>query len=208
MQSDNAQNWLSLLQQQWVAQSGWEIIAVVLALAYVWLAAKQSIWCWPCALVSTGIYTWLFWQVTLPFQAILNAYYLLMAVYGWLQWNKYLKADEAMVIKVWSIKKHVISLIALSIVSLLLIVFFSGSFDSNHLVLDIVVTVFSVFTTVLVAHKVLENWVYWIFVNSAAVYLYWSNELVLTSALFVIYVAMAVYGYWQWRKQFVQQAHG
>ena len=208
MQSDNAQNWLSLLQQQWVAQSGWEIIAVVLALAYVWLAAKQSIWCWPCALVSTGIYTWLFWQVTLPFQAILNAYYLLMAVYGWLQWNKYLKADEAMVIKVWSIKKHVISLLALSIVSLLLIVFFSGSFDSNHLVLDIVVTVFSVFTTVLVAHKVLENWVYWIFVNSAAVYLYWSNELVLTSALFVIYVAMAVYGYWQWRKQFVQQAHG
>jgi nicotinamide mononucleotide transporter len=208
MQSDNAQNWLSLIQQQWVAQSGWEIIAVVLALAYVWLAAKQSIWCWPCALVSTGIYTWLFWQVTLPFQAILNAYYLLMAVYGWLQWNKYLKADEAMVIKVWSIKKHVISLIALSIVSLLLIVFFSGSFDSNHLVLDIVVTVFSVFTTVLVAHKVLENWVYWIFVNSAAVYLYWSNELVLTSALFVIYVAMAVYGYWQWRKQFVQQAHG
>ncbi len=208
MQSDNAQNWLSLIQQQWVAQSGWEIIAVVLALAYVWLAAKQSIWCWPCALVSTGIYTWLFWQVTLPFQAILNAYYLLMAVYGWLQWNKYLKADEAMVIKVWSIKKHVISLLALSIVSLLLIVFFSGSFDSNHLVLDIVVTVFSVFTTVLVAHKVLENWVYWIFVNSAAVYLYWSNELVLTSALFVIYVAMAVYGYWQWRKQFVQQAHG
>jgi nicotinamide mononucleotide transporter len=119
-----------------------------------------------------------------------------------------LKADEAMVIKVWSIKKHVISLLALSIVSLLLIVFFSGSFDSNHLVLDIVVTVFSVFTTVLVAHKVLENWVYWIFVNSAAVYLFWSNELVLTSALFVIYVAMAVYGYWQWRKQFVQQAHG
>ena len=69
MQTDNAQSWLELFQQQWAAQSGWEIIAVVLALAYVWLAARQSIWCWPCALVSTGIYTWIFWQVTLPFQA-------------------------------------------------------------------------------------------------------------------------------------------
>lgn len=207
MQSDNAQSWLYTLQQQWLAQSSWEIIAVILALAYVWLAARQSIWCWPCALVSTGIYTWLFWQVTLPFQAILNAYYLLMAVYGWQQWNKQSKADETTLIKVWSVKKHLISLFSLSVVSCLLITFFSGSFDSNHLILDIVITVFSVFTTVLVAHKVLENWVYWMFINSAAVYLYWSNQLVLTSILFVIYVAMAFYGYWQWRQQFVKQAH-
>jgi nicotinamide mononucleotide transporter len=207
MQTDTVQNWLTLLQQQWVAQSGWEVIAVVLALAYVWLAAKQSLWCWPCALVSTGIYTWLFWQVTLPFQAILNAYYLLMAVYGWLQWNKHIKAEREMMIQVWSMKRHVISFVSLVVVSLLLITFFSGSFDSNHLVLDIVITVFSVFTTVLVAHKVLENWLYWILINSAAVYLYWSNQLVLTSILFVIYVAMALYGYWQWRQQLMQQAH-
>ncbi|MDP5041289.1 MAG: nicotinamide mononucleotide transporter family protein, partial [Paraglaciecola sp.] len=77
----------SQLLQQLSAQSGLEALAVVLALAYVWLAAKQNIWCWPCALLSTAIYTFVFWEVTLPFHALLNVYYMLMAVYGWLQWQ-------------------------------------------------------------------------------------------------------------------------
>ncbi|TDF39729.1 nicotinamide riboside transporter PnuC [Alteromonadaceae bacterium M269] len=207
MQTDNAQSWLELFQQQWAAQSGWEIIAVVLALAYVWLAARQSIWCWPCALVSTGIYTWIFWQVTLPFQAVLNAYYLLMAVYGWYQWNKHKGRDDEIVIQTWSVKKHILSLAGLAVSAFVLVMFFSGLFDSNNLILDIVVTVFSVFTTLLVAHKVLENWVYWIFINTAAAFLFFNNQLILTSILYAIYVVMAVYGYYQWRLLYQQQSH-
>jgi nicotinamide mononucleotide transporter len=68
------------LSEQLAALSWLELIAVVLALAYVWLAARQNIWCWPCAFVSTGIYIWLFWQVSLPFHTLLNVYYLMMAV--------------------------------------------------------------------------------------------------------------------------------
>lgn len=39
---------------QLAATSFLEGVAVALAVAYVWLAARQNIWCWPCALVSTG----------------------------------------------------------------------------------------------------------------------------------------------------------
>ena len=80
--------------EQIAATSLAEWVAVVLALAYVWLAARQNRWCWLCAFISTAIYTWLFWQVTLPFQAILNLYYMMMAGYGYYQWNRQAAGDQ------------------------------------------------------------------------------------------------------------------
>ena len=80
--------------EQIAATSLAEWVAVVLALAYVWLAARQNRWCWLCAFISTAIYTWLFWQVTLPFQAILNLYYMMMAGYGYYQWNRQAAGDD------------------------------------------------------------------------------------------------------------------
>jgi len=38
--------WPSLVEQ-WQQQSIIEIFAVVLAVAYVWLASEESVWCWP-----------------------------------------------------------------------------------------------------------------------------------------------------------------
>jgi nicotinamide mononucleotide transporter len=57
----------------------------------------------------------------------------------------------------------------------------------------------SVLATWLVARKVLENWLYWIMVDSVAVVLYWSQGLHATAVLFVVYVLIAVRGYFAWR---------
>ena len=183
---------------QFSQQSGLEVVAVVLALAYVWLAARQHIMCWPCALVGTGIYTYIFWEVSLPFHTLLNAYYIVMAVYGWWQWNK----PETQQIKVttWPYKRHLISIIALTISSIVLAFLAQSILDAEHLYLDAFITVFSVFTTVLVAHKVRENWWYWMVINSAGVYLFLSKELYLTAALSVLYLGFSVYGYINWGK--------
>jgi nicotinamide mononucleotide transporter len=35
--------------------------------------------------------------------------------------------------------------------------------------------------------------------------LYWSRGLALTSLLYVVYLALAAYGYWQWRQEQRQQ---
>ncbi|MDP5032066.1 nicotinamide riboside transporter PnuC [Paraglaciecola sp.] len=188
----------SQLLQQLSAQSGLEALAVVLALAYVWLAAKQNIWCWPCALLSTAIYTFVFWEVTLPFHALLNVYYMLMAVYGWLQWQK--DSDKALDITSWTVKQHIAAVLLLVLISVLLSVLGASIFDSAYLYLDAFITVFSVFTTVLVAKKVRENWLYWIVIDAVAVYLYLAKGLLLTGLLFVIYSVFAIYGYLQWSK--------
>lgn len=188
---------LALFSEQLVAQSGWEAIAVVLALAYVWLAARQNIWCWPCALISTGIYVWLFWEVSLPFNSMLNAYYLIMAVYGWLKWKRIDQAGQSVVR--WAARRHILAIVLLTVAGGLLGQLSLTVVSGDYVYLDALVTVFSLFTTLLVAHKVLENWLYWVFINGVAAYLYFVSGLVLTSVLFSLYAVFSVYGYFKWK---------
>lgn len=176
-----------------------ECIAVAFALAYVWLAARQNIWCWPCALISTGIYTWLFWTVTLPFHTGLNFYYLIMAIYGWIKWRD--KHTDNLFVQSWPLSRHAFCIVGLIIGALTLSHFTSTVLDVNYIYLDAFITVFSVFTTVLVAHKVRENWLYWIVINLFAAYLYFAKDLALTGVLFLCYTGFAVYGFIQWRTE-------
>ena len=89
-------------------------------------------------------------------------------------------------------------IVGLTIGALILSHFASTVLDANYIYLDAFITVFSVFTTVLVAHKVRENWLYWIVINLFAAYLYFAKDLALTGMLFLCYTGFAVYGFIQW----------
>lgn len=176
-----------------------EMVASISAFAYVWLAARQSIWCWPCALLSSGIYTWVFWETALPHQSWLNLYYVLMAIYGWLAWNRMSKQESVVSVKHLAWKWHIIALIALAALTQLLVMLTTAEQapTTTHY-LDAGVAVFSVFTTFLVTQKVVENWVYWIVINSVATYLYATQGLYFTTLLFIGYCIMSVYGLKAW----------
>ncbi len=191
--------------EQIAAASLAEWVAVVLALAYVWLAARQNRWCWLCAFISTAIYTWLFWQVTLPFQAILNLYYMVMAGYGYYQWNRQAAGDDR--VHSWPWYTHAMLVPGLLLIAWGLSLWAQGQFNSEHLLLDASIQVVSVVTTVMVAHKVLQNWLYWIVINLASAYLYAQSGLMLSACLFLGYVGFAVFGYAQWLKQWKMQEH-
>lgn len=194
---------MSQFVEQILATSGLEWGAVVLAIAYVLLAAKQSNWCWAAAFVSTAIYTYLFWQVTLPFQSLLNFFYMVMAGYGYYQWRK--GAEEPVVVRTLPVPIHLGLVPALLLLAYGLAHLASTQFNSQHLWLDASLQVFSMVTTFMVAHKVLENWLYWIVINALSAWLYAQSGLVLSACLFGAYVIFAVYGYRQWRSDWQQQ---
>lgn len=189
---------------QFLQTSVLEWLAVILAIAYVWLAARQNVWCWAAAFTSTALYTWIFWQVSLPFQSALNVFYMVMAVYGYWQWHH--KATDNNQVVSWPIWLHALLVLVLAGVVVLLGKLAASQFNHEHLWLDAAVNVFSVVTTFMVAHKVLQNWVYWFFINCAAVYLYWQSGLALSACLFVGYVGFSLYGYIQWKKEWVSHS--
>ena len=78
---------LETILDAFATMPAWEIVAVVFGIAYVLLAAKESLWAWFFAFFGTLIYTILFWEGALLSSALLNFYYMIMAVYGFVLWR-------------------------------------------------------------------------------------------------------------------------
>ena len=188
----------------------WEAIAVMLALAYLILAMRTNIWCWSAAFLSTAIYTVLFWNVSLLMESVLNIYYMGMAVYGYWLWLHVPSAQQSqrhdvssqLNITSWTLKTHAIVIAVTSLVSIVVGYGMANYTSAAFPYIDAATTCFAVMTTYLVAKKVLENWLYWVVIDVVSIYLYFQKGLMLTSGLFILYVAMAVAGYMMWRKKY------
>ena len=179
-----------------------EIFAVIFALLYLFLAMKQNIACWYAAFISTLIYIIIYWDVSLYMESLLNFYYLLMAIYGWINWNKKSQIDKNYVIS-WSFQNHIVVILLILILTVI-----SGfslqKTDAVYPYLDSFTTWASVITTFMVAQKILSNWIFWIIINSVAIFLNFDRELYLTVILLMTYQVMSVYGYYQWRKSYYE----
>ena len=187
-----------------------ELIAMLLSLAYVMLAAKGSIWCWPAAFLSTILYTYIFFEVMLLMDSALNAYYLIMAVYGYWQWSNPTTIDDnnpgELIIVSWGLSIHLKVCFLLTIISFVLGYLVSNYTPAHFPYLDTFTTVFAVFATYLITQKVLENWLYWIVIVLASIYLYVEKGLVPTTLLFIIFVVTACYGYLKWQNIYQKSA--
>ncbi len=138
-------------------------------------------------------------------ESALNVYYMIMAVYGWYQWTYGGDNKDGVPIRVLDLKLHLIIIGTVVIISLL-----SGSLLNQHTsaawpYVDSFTTWASVITTIMVAKKILENWLYWLIIDSISIPLYIDRGLHLTALLFMIYIVIVVIGYFNWRQRFVSQ---
>ena len=149
------------LIEQAQAFSTLEVVAVVFAIAYLLLAIRQNIWCWLCAGISTAIYIWLFIGARLYMESVLNGFYFVMAIYGWIVWTSGRSDGHERPVTLWPWKRHATAITAIVIVSL-----FNGYLLGQHTdavfpYIDSLTTWSAIWATFLVARKVLENWWYW-----------------------------------------------
>lgn len=188
------------------AMSPWEGVAVVLAIAYLLLAAREHVACWACALVSTAIYIGLFWNVSLLMESALNGYYLLMAVYGWWQWRSGGAAGTGVAIRRWRWRTHAVAVSGVFAAAAL-----NGYLLAEHTsaawpYVDSFTTWGAVVTTFMVTQKILENWVYWFVIDAVSIPLYVDRGLYATACLFAIYLVIVVFGFLSWRRAYAGTA--
>lgn len=181
----------------------YEAIAMFLAIAYILLAIRQSLWCWPAAFVSTLIYSILFFDVSLLMDSALNVYYLIMAVYGWYSWKYGGKLQEKeLEVTTYGLVKNIKIISTLTIISLGFGYIMDNYTSADFAYVDSFTTVFAVFTTYMLAKKVLENWIYWIVIDAISIYIYIQKGLNLTALLFVIYTVLAFIAYKNWKDEY------
>ena len=102
-----------------------EIIAVITAILYLVLAAKEDVKCWYAALISSLIYIYIMYQANLFMESILQVFYVLMAIYGWLQWKNIINTNIVLNIKSWKKSNHFFAITIVLILS-----FISGTIVS------------------------------------------------------------------------------
>lgn len=179
-------------------QSPAEIIAAALAIAYLVLAMRQNAWCWPCALLSTALYTWVFFDVSLFMESLLNLYYMGMAIYGFHCWRNGRQNASGFFIHRWPWQAHALALALIANCTLVSGYFLSKYTQAAWPYLDSFTSWGAVVTTYMVARKVFENWYYWLVVDSLALYLYLDRGLYATAFLMMIYLALVLAGIVTW----------
>ncbi|MES2808336.1 MAG: nicotinamide riboside transporter PnuC [Bacteroidota bacterium] len=192
------------LHDWWQHQTWLEITGVITGLLCVYLAAKNIIWNWPFAIVSVTIYIFIFWDAHLFADMGLQVYFLVVNIYGWYYWSQ--KAANEDKVPVIRITKKEILLAAIAVAAFTFILgsllhYTSASFPY----LDSFCAACSVVAQILMARKVVENWLIWIFVDIVYVGVYLFKDLHLTAAMYAIYVVLATIGYIDWKRDWKKQ---
>lgn len=198
---------LSQAIAQWQLMHSIELIATVLALAYVVLALRQSLWCWPAALLSTILFTHVMWQSALLSDALLQLYYAAMALYGWWRWRqlRQCSAAERGPVYEWCWQRHAVLIGLTALAGLALGAFMAGYTQADFAYIDAQTTMFSVMATWLVARKLVSNWLYWVVIDAVSIYVYAQKHLYFLTGLFMLYTVIAIVGYFIWRSHYQQQ---
>ena len=182
--------------------SMWEWIAVVTSVLYVILMSIHNIAAWYFAGISSAIYVYICFDALLFLDAILQVFYVGMAIYGWYSWNT---NAQAINMKRLSIKINLWFIGIGVFVSGIIGWFFSISTSQVNPYLDAVIFVFSIIATYQASISILENWLFWIVIDLLAVYIFGSRELYLTSFLYLIYAMVAVFGFITWTRIYKSQ---
>jgi len=177
-----------------------EITAVLLAILYLVLAVKQNILCWICGIISSILYFFIMRSAGLYMEAYLQIFYVFMGFYGWSQWQKAPKNNVNFEVNTWSQSQHFIALSIILILSFLSGTLLRNFTDAALPFLDALVTWGAVAATYMVAKKLLENWIYWLVIDSISILLFISRDLWLTAFLFCIYIVIIIFGYRLWSK--------
>ncbi len=196
--SDLAQLFLEGLQQT----SLLEFIAVVFGVISVLFSRQENIWVYPTGLVNTVLFIYLSATAGLYAEAGVNFYYTVMSVVGWVNWAKK-KPDghPQLLITRSNTREWAVALL-----------FFAAWWAGLYGVLDRwtnstvpAADSFAAATAYtgmwLMTRKKLENWLWWIATNLAAIPLYFSKGLVFTSFQYLIFLVLAVLGYVEWRRR-------
>jgi nicotinamide mononucleotide transporter len=196
---------IQALQIWWQHQSLSEVIGVITGLLCVYLAAKNIIWNWPLAIISVAIYIFIFYNSHLFADMGLQVYFLITNIYGWYFWSKKPATEEkAPVLRIKRLE------VILSVAAVVIFTFLFGSVlkytTASFPFLDSFCTACSLVAQILLARKVLENWLIWVFVDVIYVGVYLYKDLHLTAVMYALYIGIALLGYIDWKRDWKKQS--
>lgn len=181
-----------------------EAIAVIMGMASVILANRNHVALYPMGIISTSLYIYIMSGAGLYAESLLNAYYLIMSIYGWFLWKKHHATQNPRAISVNTRKDWSITFSIVLFGWFLLFYALRTFTDSDVPVIDALVSATACAGMWLLAKHKVENWILLNISNLIAIPLLLYKGLPLTAVLTLFLFIVAIFGYFRWRKLYQQ----
>lgn len=177
-----------------------DITTTALGLAYILLEYKASVWMWVVGFFMQSLGIVLYYQKGLYADCGMEFYYLAMTIYGFIAWMRHKQKTSDLPIRHMP-KNTALVWVGLGLVFWLAIYLILSHFTNSRVpIADAFTTAFSIVGIWALARKYLEQWFVWIIVDIVTCCLYFYKDIPFKASLYGLYVVIAVFGYFKWKK--------
>ena len=194
-----------------------EIIGVIFGFLSVWYARKGNIWVYPTGIISTMLFVYLLWHYVLWGDMLINVYYTIMSIYGWVLWARNAQDNIITISRTTPADWKTAALLGAFSFLFVIGVYYLKPFIKNDFSMQGVTLGFhnflpteyvDVFTTAiflvgmwLMAKRKIENWLFWIVGDLISIPLYYIKGMVFTSFQYLLFTIIAIMGYLEWSRK-------
>ena len=177
-----------------------EISANCIMLISVLLARKNNIHSWWLGIIGCGLFCILFFQIKLYADMMLQIFFIMTCIYGWWNWSRGGSNYESLPITTLS-KIKLLQYLGLSILISAIHGFLLETLtDASSPFMDSALLILSIFAQFLLTARKYETWIIWIIVNLISVPLYFTQGLILTAFLYLVFLFNSIWGFTTWKR--------
>jgi nicotinamide mononucleotide transporter len=178
-----------------------EFVAVITGIASVIFSRMENILVYPVGMVSTTIFIFLYLTHGLYADATVNFYYTVMSIVGWVMWAQKKEGQKLLRITRSNGKEWRTAILFFGICWAILYFILEKYTDSTVPLADSFTSAAAYTGMWLMNKKKLENWTWWIITDLASIPLNFYKHLEFTSFQYLVFLVLAVMGYFSWSKK-------
>ena len=185
-----------------------EFLAFIFGIISVVYAKRENILVYPTGIICTVITIYLLYRAQYFGDMMMNVYYSIMSIYGWWNWSRVKDNHYIVLISKTNKKEYLIA--SFFFLLTIGITFFVYKMNLDSLEIPNYIDIFTsgIFFTAmwLMANKKIESWIFWIVGDIITIPLYSYRGLGILSLQYLIFLILAIQGYYECKKTLNKQS--
>ena len=184
-----------------------EFLAFIFGIISVIYAKKENILVYPTGIICTVITIYLLYRAQYFGDMMMNVYYSAMSIYGWWNWSRVKDSYYIVLISKTNKKEYLIASFFFLLTIVITFSVYKMNLDSLEIPNYIDIFTSGIFFTAmwLMANKKIESWIFWIIGDIITIPLYGYRGLGILSLQYLIFLILAIQGYYEWKKTLNKQ---
>ena len=185
-----------------------EFLAFIFGIISVIYAKKENILVYPTGIICTVITIYLLYRAQYFGDMMMNVYYSIMSIYGWWNWSRVKDNHYIILISKTNKKEYLIASFFFLLTIVITFSVYKMNLDSLEIPNYIDIFTSGIFFTAmwLMANKKIESWIFWIIGDIITIPLYSYRGLGILSLQYLIFLILAIQGYFEWKKTLNKQS--